>query len=78
MHAKRTGTHLKWTIFFLIALGFAIHGLHAPAKAAGRCAVLPFNNLGMHCMDSEFSQLSILPPFNVLKRMTREGSIPTR
>jgi hypothetical protein len=52
--------------------------LHAPAKAAGRCAVLPFNNLGMHCMDSEFSQLSILPPFNVLKRMTREGSIPTR
>jgi len=28
--------------------------------------VLAFNDLGMHCMDREFSVFSILPPFNVV------------
>jgi hypothetical protein len=28
--------------------------------------VLAFNDLGMHCMDKEFSIFSILPPFNVV------------
>jgi hypothetical protein len=38
-----------------------------PAQQAGTAAtVLAFNDLGMHCMDREFSVFSILPPFNVL------------
>ena len=28
--------------------------------------MLAFNDLGMHCMDREFSVFSILPPFNVV------------
>jgi len=28
--------------------------------------VLAANDLGMHCMDREFSIFSILPPFNVI------------
>ena len=28
--------------------------------------VLPVNDLGMHCMDKEYSKLCILPPFNVV------------
>lgn len=32
-----------------------------------RVEVLAANDLGMHCMDREFSVFSILPPFNVLR-----------
>ena len=37
--------------------------------------VLAFNDLGMHCLDREFSIFSILPPFNVLHAqvITRDG-----
>lgn len=33
----------------------------------GNYRVLAANDLGMHCMDREFSSFSILPPFNVLR-----------
>lgn len=33
----------------------------------GNYRVLAVNDLGMHCMDREFSSFSILPPFNVLR-----------
>ncbi len=43
-------------------------------------AVFPFNDLGMHCLDKDFSVFSILPPFNVLHaQLVRKGvagSIP--
>ena len=75
--AIRTGARLNRGVLFLITMGFAIHVLHAPAVAAGPCAVLPFNNLGMHCMDNDFSQLSILPPFNVLNVFViQTGPVP--
>ncbi len=75
--AIRTGARLYRGVLFLITMGFAIHVLHAPAVAAGPCAVLPFNNLGMHCMDNDFSQLSILPPFNVLNVFViQTGPVP--
>lgn len=31
-----------------------------------KLAVLPVNDLGMHCMDKEYSVFSVLPPFNVI------------
>jgi hypothetical protein len=34
--------------------------------SSGQYVVLAANDLGMHCMDREFSVFSILPPFNVL------------
>jgi hypothetical protein len=37
-----------------------------PPVAVTASTVLAFNDLGMHCMDREFSVFSILPPFNVV------------
>jgi hypothetical protein len=36
--------------------------------------VFAFNDLGMHCLDKDFSVFSILPPFNVLHaQVVRKG-----
>jgi hypothetical protein len=37
----------------------------APASAASY-TVVAWNNLGMHCMDADFSVLSLLPPYNTI------------
>ena len=29
--------------------------------------ILGWNNLGMHCMDSDYSVFSILPPYNTIE-----------
>ena len=34
----------------------------------GGYTLVGWNNLGMHCMDSDYSVFSILPPFNTIKR----------
>jgi hypothetical protein len=36
------------------------------SATSGTATVLAFNDLGMHCIDREFSIFSILPPFNVV------------
>lgn len=36
------------------------------ARAATNWTVIGWNNLGMHCMDSEYSVFSILPPYNTM------------
>lgn len=36
--------------------------------------VVGWNNLGMHCMDADFSVFSILPPYNVLIAQVVDGS----
>ena len=36
------------------------------APAATNYTVLGWNNLGMHCMDSDYSVFSILPPYNTI------------
>ncbi len=41
-------------------------GTNPPPVTAAPSTVLAFNDLGMHCMDREFSVFSILPPFNVV------------
>ena len=37
-----------------------------PTPAVAIATVIAANDLGMHCMDREFSVFSILPPFNVV------------
>ena len=37
-----------------------------PPPAVAIATVIAANDLGMHCMDREFSVFSILPPFNVV------------
>jgi len=40
--------------------------------------VLGFNELGMHCMNQDFSKLMILPPFNTLRALViRRGDEPS-
>ncbi len=41
--------------------GFALTG------TAATSTILGWNNLGMHCMDSDYSVFSILPPYNTLE-----------
>jgi hypothetical protein len=41
-------------------------GTNPPPVTNAASTVLAFNDLGMHCMDREFSVFSILPPFNVV------------
>jgi len=41
----------------------AVCGFAAPA-AAQEWTLVGWNNLGMHCMDADFSLFAILPPFN--------------
>ncbi len=41
-------------------------GTNPPPVTEAASTVLAFNDLGMHCMDREFSVFSILPPFNVV------------
>ena len=38
----------------------------APGPAGPNWTIVGWNNLGMHCMDSDFSVFSILPPYNTI------------
>ncbi len=49
---------------FLAALSLAAHGVALAGN--GQPTLIGWNNLGMHCMDDDFSVLSILPPFNTI------------
>jgi len=51
-------------------LPFVASGLLAVAGVSSRAAnnqILSWNNLGMHCMDSDYSVFSILPPYNTIE-----------
>src|SRR5512138_3732545 len=54
MKAKK---HLLW-----------IAALAAPlTSTAASNQLLGWNNLGMHCMDSDYSVFSVLPPYNTIE-----------
>ncbi len=55
-------------------------GLPAAAAASSPTTytVLGYNDLGMHCMNQDFSEICILPPFNTLRaQVIRRGSEPS-
>lgn len=70
--------------------GFAGAGAHAqfagaglsaraasPADALGPYVVMGYNDLGMHCMNDDFSEIVVLPPFNTLHaQVIRRGLEP--
>ncbi len=63
--------------------GVAVHGgalaASAPQTETGGSThkVFAFNDLGMHCFDSDFSVFSLLPPFNVIHaQVVQKGSKP--
>lgn len=61
-----------WLLFAALALAAV------PAGAgAAKYVVFPFNNLGMHCTDNDFSIFSLLPPFNTLHaQVIQVGPVP--
>jgi hypothetical protein len=47
-----------------------------PAARSAASALLGWNNLGMHCMDSDYSVFSILPPYNTIEaQLIVDGSL---
>ncbi len=52
--------------------------LFPPDNRAANSQVLGWNNLGMHCMDSDYSVFSILPPYNTIEaQLIVNGSLVT-
>ncbi len=45
------------------------------AVSAANSTVLGWNNLGMHCMDSDYSVFSILPPYNTVEAQLIVGGL---
>ena len=41
--------------------------VHSPPTLEDSYVVMAYNDLGMHCMNSEFSEMCILPPYNNLR-----------
>lgn len=61
----------------------ALSGSLSPADASskrqlGNMVVIAYNDLGMHCMNEDFSEICILPPANTLRAMVidRSGEEP--
>lgn len=61
----RRATERAPTIVLLV-LAVAASLLAARPAAAARYTLIGWNNLGMHCMDGDFSVLSLLPPYNTI------------
>src|SRR5512137_1471382 len=59
---------LRKSLLLIIALCFYLISSGYPGTAqAASSALLGWNNLGMHCMDSDYSVFSILPPYNTIE-----------
>jgi len=51
-----------------------------PAIAAPSWTIMGWNNLGMHCMDADYSVFSLLPPYNTIQAQVidPQGVLVTR
>ena len=61
----KSNLHLIAALTLLPALGFA---------GGGQWTVVAWNNLGMHCMDDDYSVFSILPPFNTINAQVMDAA----
>jgi len=60
---------MAWSISLLpdsTAVGAPPSSASAPAVSS-QLVVLGYNDLGMHCMNQDFSEMCLLPPFNTLR-----------
>lgn len=61
----------------LVAGGVAAMGGWTAEQPASTYAVFGYNELGMHCMNQDFSEMMILPPFNSIRaQVIRKGVEP--
>ena len=62
-----------------LAVVAAVVLIFAGTRVAGQIArtgwtVVAWNNLGMHCMDADFSVFAILPPYNTIQAQVIDAS----
>ena len=78
MQKNKTGSFAGfrvWRLALVLTLAFGFRMPNAIAVATN-WTVVGWNNLGMHCMDSEYSVFSILPPYNTINAQV-VGSVGT-
>jgi len=70
----------RWLGLVAAGVGLGLLGGAAPAGDKGvntPMVVFGYNELGMHCMNSDFSEIMVLPPFNSLHaQVIRRGAEP--
>lgn len=87
-HRSRRSKGRRWVGPLVVAgsamgFGAVLWGSAAQQPASSEYVVFAYNELGMHCMQEDFSEMMILPPFNnlraqvVLKRTGEDPSIVT-
>src|SRR5215475_11430297 len=50
-----------------LTAGALLCAFNTTSSHAATSVVLGWNNLGMHCMDSDYSVFSVLPPYNTIE-----------
>ncbi len=73
MHTRTKGEPHVCGRMGLVAGLAACLSLGATAHAATNYTVVGWNNLGMHCMDSDYTVFSILPPYNTINAQIIQG-----
>jgi hypothetical protein len=76
--ARRQGLAVAGIRAWILGLGVlgAAIGTGRPEEAE-TYTVIAYNDLGMHCMQQDFSQMMILPPFNTVRaQVIRRGGSP--
>ncbi len=66
---RATSPVLRW----LALVGLLLAGGSQPAQGSTNFTLVGWNNLGMHCMDSDYSVFSILPPYNTINAQLIQG-----
>jgi hypothetical protein len=65
---------MRHPLLGVLSLGLFLRG----SVSAASVALLGWNNLGMHCMDSDYSVFSILPPYNTIEaQLVVDGRLVT-
>ena len=64
---------MKTLRIFFVAAWIAVLFVSPQPSRAANYQVLGWNNLGMHCMDSDYSVFSILPPYNTIEAQLIAG-----
>lgn len=68
---------MRTLIFAIGSLGLAAGFTMVPDPPVNDLVVLGYNDLGMHCMSQDFSEICILPPYNTLRaEVIRRGEDP--
>ena len=63
---RRWSRGLRRTIVGFLMLAALLIGPDRAALATTNYTLVGWNNLGMHCMDNDFSVFSLLPPYNTI------------